>query len=216
MMVPLHTFYVGGYVVDLWALLRIILGLWGIYNYQLFGKRLDAVFYQWRTRQLMSAFFVLEAAADIVLDAFGYLPTFLMLRAIGRFGIAFTVFSASQQTLKMTAMAAALTISPLMGVVRFADMELDVLSLASIALVLAAIRNFSIYSAILAPSRIQAASRRLFLLSVLASYVFQFIGVLLGIDLGTFVELSETMAVVIGFAMLMAVLKSDETRMATR
>lgn len=214
-MVPFHTLYVGGYVVDLWALLRIILGLWGIYNYHLFGKRLDAVFYQWRIRQLMSAFFVIEAFADLVLDAFGGQPTFLLLRSAGRLGIAYTVFAASQQTLKMTS-ATALAILPSIAIVKIAGMDIDVLSLASMALVLMAVWNFSIYSRMLKPSRIQTASRQLFLLSVLASYVFQFVGVLLGTDLGTLVEFSETMAVVVGFAMVSAVLKSEEHVLAMR
>ncbi len=213
-MVPFHTFYVGGYLIDIWAILRIILGLWGFYNYHLFGKRLDAVFYQYKIRQLMSAFFVLEAFANLVIDAFGSMPAFLMLQVMGRLGVAFTVFAASKETLKSLPMTA-LLLFPLAVIVRVAGMDIDVLSLVSMALVLAAIWNFSIYSRILKPSRIQASARQLFLISVLAAYVFQFIGVLLGTDLETFVELSETIAVVVGFSMVRAVLRSDENRMAT-
>ncbi len=212
----IHTIQLAGYAIDIFALLRIILGLWGFYYYQLFSRRLDAVFYQWRIRQLMSVFFVLEAFADLAIDALGGPPAFLLLRSVGRLGIAYTIFAASQKTLKTAAMGAALMTSPLAGVVRVAGMDLDLFSLASMALVLAAIWNFSIYSEILKPSRLQDSARRFFLLSVLASYVFQSVAVLYGMNLDTLVELMETIAVAIGFVMVRAVLKSDETRMATR
>lgn len=211
----LHTVQFGGYALDIWALLRIILGLWGIHYYNIFGKRLDAVFYQYKTRQLMSVFFVLGAVADIVLDAFGNMPAFLLLRSVGRLGVAFTAFAASKQTLESVPVAAAIAF-PLTGVIQVAGMDIDVLSLASMALVFAAAWNFSIYSKTLKPSKIHDLSRKIFLLAVLSSYVFQFVGVLLGMDIGTIVELSETIAVAVGFYMVRAVVKSDENRLAIR
>lgn len=225
--------FVEGYPIDMLALFRIVFGLWAIHYYYIFGKRLDAVIYQWKTRQLMIAFFVLEAIGTLLFGALGEVPVFLAMREIGRLGVAFTLFSASQKILKSASMigfalpfltgwehadygSTLLRYELLGGVVQIAGLDVHVYSLASIMLVLAAIRNFSIYSKILKPSRIEDSTRKLFLLLVLAAYAFQFVGVLLDSTMLLFIELVETLAVALGFYLVRAVVKSDETRRAIK
>lgn len=224
---------IDGYAVDLLALFRIVFGLWAIHYYYIFGRRLDAVIYQWKTRQLMIAFFVLEAMGTLLFSALGEVPVFLAMREIGRLGIAFTLFSASRKIMKSASLAFVFILPHLNevghtgygstpvrydgllgGVVQMAGLNAHVYSLVSMVLVLAAIRNFSIYSKTLKPSRIEDSTRKLFLLSVLASYVLQFVGVLLNSTMLLFVELAETLAVAIGFYLVRKVAKSDETRLA--
>ncbi len=224
--------FVDSYPVDLLALFRIVFGLWAIHYYYIFGKRLDAVVYQWKTRQLMIAFFVLEAIGTLLLGALGEVAVFFAMREIGRLGVAFTLFGASQKILKSASMLAlpfltgvaqmewlgnvsytprSIEYGLLGGVVQIAGLDVHIYSLISLMVVLAAIRNFSIYSKILKPSRIHDLTRKLFLLAVLSMYVFQFVGVLLGSTMLLFVELAETLAIAVGFYLVRAVVKSDET-----
>lgn len=78
-------------------------------------------------------------------------------------------------------------------------LDVDVFALASIFLVLLSIRNFTIYSAKVGVGYAHFSARKLFTTSLLAAYMFQFVGTLPVTDMSLFVGLSETVAVCFGF-----------------
>lgn len=205
----IFQFLIGGYTFDAMSFARLVLALLGIYYYSLFSRRLDAVIYQYRLRQLTFAFFALGGLADFLLAGAGNVPVLLVAREVGQLGVAYTIFMASRNVLRSALSAVFVLPFFFTGVVSAGDFDIDILSMISIFLILWAIWNFSIYSRKLAPSRIQDAARRLFLLSLLSSYVFQFVGVMLGVDVYLFVETAETLAVGIGVYVIREVVKAS-------
>ncbi len=203
----IFQFLIGGYTFDAMSFARLVLALLGIYYYSLFSRRLDAVIYHYRLRQLTFVFFALGGLADFLLAGIGNAPFLLLAREVGQLGVAYTIFMASRNVLRSALSAVFVLPFFFTGVLPVADFDIDVLSMISIFLILWAIWNFSIYSRKLAPSRIQDAARRLFLLSLLSSYIFQFVSVLLGLDLFLFVETAETLAVGIGVYVIREVVK---------
>lgn len=191
------TLPLGGLGIDLLALLRIMLAFCAMYYYTAFCRREEAGLYQCRTRRLTFAFFVLESGAELFLTAFGNASLPLLLREIGRLGVAFTVFVISRKT---RGAAYAILALPFVftGVVRVAGIDMDVFSLTSMALVLMAINNYSISNRALEVSETHKSARNLFLVSLVAYYAFLFTGVVLGIDAYFFAELPATLAVALG------------------
>ncbi len=202
---------VWGYSIDVLALLRIVLAIGAMYYYTLFGRRREeAKVYQYKTRMLTFAFFALESGAELFITAFGSVSALLLLlREIGRLGVAFTVFRISWKARRAAYVILALPFV-FTGIVRVAGLYVDVFSLISIALVLLAINNYSICHKVREVSETHKSARSFFLLSILSYYAFLFAGVLLGMDLYFFAELPGTLAVALGLHSARAAAKFGE------
>lgn len=211
---PVYHLFIGGYYVNALSLARLALGLLAIYYYSVFGRRLDASFYQHKTRQMTFVFFAIEAAADLLIGAIGTSPSLFLLREIGQFGVVFTIFSVSGKMIVEAAYFPAAFALPLLllsqGIVRVAGLDVDMSSLVSMALVLLAVRNYGIYNAIWKPGRTEVRTRALFMLSLLASYAFQFVGTILDKDLGVVVDISETIAIALGLFAVREAAKTEK------
>lgn len=203
---------VSGYCLDVLDLLRILLALLAIYYYSIFGRRLDAAVYQHKTRQMTFLFFAIAALSDFLLHAFGTMtPVLLLAREVGQLGVAFTIFAVSRKMVAQVSFPLVLVMpSVLTGIVHVADMDLDILSLVSIALVLLAVRNYRIYNIVEKPGTAEARTRMLFTLALLTSYVFQFLAALFSTtDLILIVDLSELMAIALGVYAVRWAVKSE-------
>lgn len=153
--------------------------------------------YQFKTRRLTFVFFALESGAEFIITALGNTGALLLLREIGRLGVAFTVFETSRKTRKSAYAVLALPFV-FTGIVRVAGIYVDVFSLISIALVFMAINNHSICYKARETSETHKSARNFFLLSLLAYYAFLFMGTVLGMDTYFFAELPATLAVALG------------------
>lgn len=200
MVLPLPPYILlGGYTLDSLAILRVSLALLAVYYYSLLLRRPEANAYQCGMKRVTFALFAIDGVAHLVLAALGT-PVFLVLREISELGVAFTQFSVSRNTLRYAASAAVLSPALLAAyTVNVAGVDIDVLALASIVLILLSIRNLMAYSKLMKTSYVCASAKKLFTLSLLAAYTFQFVGTLLVTDMSLFVGLSETFAVCFGF-----------------
>lgn len=190
---------VNGYSFDLLAILRILLGLFGILYYAVFDRIwLDAAVYPCKTRQITFAFFVLGAVADLFMGVVGNLPVIYAARTMGWLGVAFTIFSAHvNQKMHARLLAAGVVLLALVGV-EVLGFDKIILSLVSMLLVIVAIYNCNVYSGVVKLNKFHNSARTVFLLLVMASFFFQFTGSMLGRDMSMFVRLAETLAVGMG------------------
>lgn len=195
----LPHFFIGGYGFDALTLIRIVLCIWAIHYYDVFGKRIDAVFYHYKTRQMTFVFFFLEAISDTLLDVVENVPILLALREIGQIGAAYTIYSASEKTLRYGSLIVLAMPFFLTGTVRVSGWTVDVLSLLSMAFVLLAVRNYTTAGIAAKLDTRHDLIRKTFLFSLFFSYVFQFTSALWGADLFPLVEIFETVTVMIGF-----------------
>ncbi len=197
---PIYHLFIGGYQypIDILDLLRLVLALLAVYYYRVFSKRVDAAFYQHGTRQLTFVFFALDATASFLVEIVP-LPIVYLLREVGQFGVGLTIFSASGKMVESPAFAAVFVLPMLVrGIVNIGGLGIDVSSLVTIAFLFLAMRNYAVYNRTHAPSKLESSFRTLFMTALLASYVFQFMGVLLAQDMVVFIDLFQTLALVLG------------------
>lgn len=191
----------GGYTLDMLALLRVGLALLAVYYYSLLLRRPEANAYQCGMKRVTFALFAIDGFAHTVLSALGNIPAFLALREISELGVAFTQFSVSRNSLRYATSPPALAPAVILAAYTLdaAGQNIDVLALASIALIVLSIRNLMAYNKLMKTNNVCASAKKLFTLSLLAAYTFQFVGTLLVTDMSLFVGLSETFAVCFGF-----------------
>lgn len=188
---------INGYVIDWGSLVRLLLALGTVYYLRVFGRRTDARMYQAKTREATFAFLALVPIAEFSIAAFGGTPLLFMLRDIGKLGAAFTVFQINRKIREYA--SAALFVLGGMAIVNVAGMDVDLVLAASMILVCLALFDFYAYSKSAGYGRVKSyALRGLFLLSLMASYVFAFTGTLLGADFFLFEEVSEIIVLLIG------------------
>lgn len=191
--------FIGGYGFDVLTLLRMLLSIWAIHYYDVFGKRIDAVFYHYKTRQMTFVFFFLEALSDTLLDVMENVPMLLVLREIGQIGAAYTIYSASEKTLRYGSLIVLALPFLLTGQAQIAGWNIDALALLSMAIVLLAVRNYTRAGIAAKLDAGHDLIRKAFLFSLFFSYVLQFTSALWGVDLFPLVEIFETITVMIGF-----------------
>ncbi len=198
---PFYDHVIGGYSIDLLALLRIVLSIGAIYYYTMFCRKKEARLYQCGLKRTTFVFFLIESGAEFLTAALGNMDILFLLIILGRLGVAFTVFWVSQNVVASASAYAPLVI-PLVftGVVQLAGLPIDGLSLLSIVLMMLTIRNYTTYYK---TQKVSAgapdSARMFFLLSLLSYYVFLFTGTLLGVDLYSIGELAIVLAVGLGF-----------------
>lgn len=198
---PFYAPAIGGYSMDLFALLRIALSIGAIYYYTMFCKHKEAKLYQCRLKRMTFIFFFIESSAELLTAAFGHMDVLFFLIALGRLGVAFTVFWVSQNVVASSSSAYAPLVIPLVftGVVQLAALPIDILSMVSIVLILLTIRNYMTYYKTQKGSGSSDSARSFFLLALLSYYTFLFIGTLLEVDLEFIGELAIALAVGLGF-----------------
>lgn len=191
---------INGYVIDWGSLARLLLALGTVYYLRVFGRRTDAGVYQAKTREATFAFLALVPIVEFSIAAFGGTPVLFMLRDIGKLGAAFTVFQINRKIREYASAAFFVLGVGGVAIVNVAGMDVDIVLAASMILVYLALFDFYAYSKSAGYGRVKSyALRGLFLLSLLTSYVFAFTGALLGADLFFFEEVSELIALLIGF-----------------
>lgn len=205
--------YVLGYAIDVFAASRVVLAILTMHYFRVFGRRPDAALFQSRSRHMIFAFLAVEAFSDLALDAIGSSPAILLLlREAGRLGVAASSFLCSQKILKQASYAA--FVAPLFlfapGVVRFGSADIALLPLAAIALMSVAIMNYPQATRILRLNRTLNLGRKFFLISMLAVYVFRFVGAFLGTDLSELEQLMETMTVAVSAVGMKHVTEKNE------
>lgn len=209
-----YMFYapvIGGYTIDLFALLRIALSIGAIYYYTMFCRHKEAGLYQCGLKRMTFVFFFIESSAELLTAALGNMDILFFLIAAGRLGVAFTVFWVSQNVVASLSTYAPLVI-PLVftGVVQLAALPIDILSLVSIVLILLTIRNYTTYYKTQRGSGASDSARSFFLLALLSYYTFLFIGAFLDVDMESVGELAIALAVGLGFYSARAAAKLSE------
>lgn len=210
-----YMFYapvIGGYTIDLLAILRIALSIGAIYYYTMFCKHKEAKLYQCRLKRMTFVFFLVESGAELLTAALGNMDILFFIIAAGRFGVAFTVFWVSQNVVASSSSAYAPLVIPLVftGVVQLAALPIDILSLVSIVLILLTLRNYQMYYKTQRGSGSSDSARSFFLLALLSYYTFLFIGALLDVEMESIGELAIVLAVGLGFYSARAAAKLSE------
>lgn len=208
---PLTHVLINGYVIDWGSLVRLLLGLWTLRYFLLFGRRLDAALYQSRTRQTTFSFLALVALTEFSIAALetiipAVLPALIVLRDIGRLGAAFTVFQINRGIKE--SLGAAIFFAGA-AVVTVAGLKVDLVLAAAMALTAVALFDLKAYREKAENVSVKHYGlRSLFIVSLCASYAFAFLDTLLGIDLFGFEEASEIIALSVGFLSVRAASRS--------
>lgn len=198
---------VGGYHIDPLAVLRILLGLGAVWCYSIFSKRPESFIHHCEVRRSVFGFLTLAAVAELLITALGVgLPALVAARTVGHLGAAIGVFCCSGpwkslRRVPVIVLSSLLItgVSGIPGTFQVNDINIQIPALVEIVLLLLAIYNYSLCREAGESSGLQDLARKFFFVSVLTTYVFEFVGVLIGVDLLVFMELAETLALAAGF-----------------
>ncbi len=211
MVAPLVPYvFIGGYAVDPLAVLRILLGLGTVWCYSIFSKRPESFIHHCEVRRAVFGLLTLAAAAEIIITALGVEPpAIVLLRRTGRMGAAIGIFCCSSAWKPLRRLSTVVVSSLLLvgivsmggiaSILQVNGLDIHIPSLVDMVFLLMAIYNYSTCREAGGQSGMQDLARKFFLLSLLAAYVFRFVGVLVGMDLLVFMELAETLALAAGF-----------------